>query len=56
MILYIPTMGVVRVHAPIIGEKRKLTREVPNFCRRNSPMRTTADKASTSAASQKSNL
>lgn len=30
----------------MIGEKRKLTREVPNLCKRNKTTRTTADKPS----------
>lgn len=38
------------VHAPMMGEKRKLTREVPNFCIKNRRIRTAADKASTKAA------
>lgn len=53
MILYIPMRGVVRVHAPMIGDKRKLTREVPNFCRRNRTMRMIAERPSTNAASGK---
>lgn len=38
------------VHAPMMGEKRKLTREVPNFCIRNRRIRTAAERASTKAA------
>ena len=35
------------------GEKRKLTRDVPNFCIRNRTMRTIADIDSTRAATPK---
>lgn len=47
--LYTPIIGVVKVHAAMIGENRKLTFEVPYFCSKNKPMRITADKASTTA-------
>lgn len=46
-------MGVLSVHAPMMGEKRKLTRDVPNFCIRNRTMRTIADIDSTRAATPK---
>lgn len=45
--LYIPTTGVVKVHAAMIGENRKLTFEVPYFCSKNTPIRIAADRAST---------
>lgn len=38
------------VHAPMMGEKRKLTLEVPNFCIKNRRIRTAAERASTKAA------
>jgi hypothetical protein len=45
--LYMPIIGVVKVQEAIIGANMKLTREVPNFCRRNKPTRIVADKVST---------
>lgn len=45
--LYIPMIGVVKVHAAMIGENRKLTFEVPYFCSKNKPVRIAADRAST---------
>jgi hypothetical protein len=47
--LYRPMIGVVKVHAAMIGENRKLTFEVPYFCSKNKPIRITADRASTTA-------
>jgi hypothetical protein len=47
--LYKPIIGVVKVHAAMIGENRKLTFEVPYFCSKNKPIRITADRASTTA-------
>ena len=47
--LYIPTIGVLKVHAAMIGENRKLTFEVPYFCSKNTPIRIAADRASTTA-------
>lgn len=45
--LYIPMIGVVKVHAAMIGENRKLTFEVPYFCSKNKPIRMAADSTST---------
>lgn len=45
--LYTPIIGVVKVHAAMIGENRKLTFEVPYFCSKNKPIRIAADRAST---------
>lgn len=45
-----PMIGVVNVHATMIGENMKLTFDVPYFCSRKSPMRIAADRASTTAA------
>ena len=47
--LYTPMIGVVKVHAAMIGENRKLTFEVPYFCSKNKPIRIAADRASTTA-------
>ena len=47
--LYTPMIGVVKVHAAMIGENRKLTFEVPYFCSKNNPIRIAADRASTTA-------
>ena len=49
-----PTIGVLKVQAPMIGENRKLTLKVPNFCSRNKMKRTTAEITSTKADIHKS--
>jgi len=46
-------IGVVNVHAAMIGENMKLTLDVPYFCSRNRPIRIPADRASTVAAKTK---
>ena len=54
--LYTPIIGVVKVHAAMIGENRKLTFEVPYFCSKNKPIRIAADRASTTAEKYKEGL
>jgi len=54
--LYKPMIGVVKVHAAMIGENRKLTFEVPYFCSKNKPIRITADRASTTAGRLKGRI
>jgi hypothetical protein len=49
MMLYTPMIGVVNVHAAMIGENIKLTFEVPYFCKKNRPIRITADTLFTTA-------
>lgn len=44
---------MVKVHAAMIGENRKLTFEVPYFCNKNKPMRIAAERASTTAGRNK---
>lgn len=48
--LYRPMIGVVNVQAAIIGENKKLTLDVPNFCIRKRTIKTKADKPSRIAA------
>lgn len=47
--LYTPIIGVVNVHAAMIGENKKLTLEVPYFCRKNRAIRIAADMVFTAA-------
>jgi hypothetical protein len=56
MMLYTPMIGVVKVHAAMIGENRKLTFEVPYFCSKNKPIRIAADSASTTAGDSKERI
>lgn len=51
--LYIPTIGVVNVQIAMMGEKRKLTLEVPFFCKRKRASNTTAERASTATTAFK---